>query len=64
MKKAKKTETQHTELDRIVTRLRMLLRRDTTSIIEKGKLLLRSRELLADEHGQWMPWLAARIAEF
>src|SRR5262249_1576499 len=60
MKKAKKTKAtqRRTELDRIVTQLRTILRRDTTSIIEKGKLLLRSRELLADEHGQWMPWLA------
>ena len=59
MKKTKKTKApqQHTELDRIVTQLRAMLRRDTTSIIEKGKLLLRSRELLADEHGEWMPWL-------
>jgi hypothetical protein len=59
MRKAKKTKApqRRTELDRIVTQLRMMLRRDTTSIIEKGKLLLRSRELLADEHGQWMPWL-------
>lgn len=58
--KAKKTKApqRRTELDRIVTRLHGLLRRDTISIIEKGKLLLRSRELLADERGQWMPWLA------
>jgi hypothetical protein len=54
----KKAPQRRTELDRIVTQLRAMLRRDTTSIIEKGKLLLRSRELLADEHGQWMPWLA------
>ena len=58
MKKAKKAPRRRTELDRIADRLRTILRRDTTSIIEKGKLLLRSRELLADEHGQWMPWLA------
>lgn len=60
MKKRKGTKApqRHTELDRIVTRLRAILRRDTVSVIEKGKLLLRSRELLADEHGQWMPWLA------
>jgi hypothetical protein len=59
--KAKKTKAtpqqQRTELDRITAKLRTILRRDTTSVIEKGKLLLRSRELLADEHGQWMPWL-------
>jgi hypothetical protein len=42
MKKAKKTKTsqRHSELDRIATRLRTMLRRDTTSVIEKGKLLL------------------------
>jgi hypothetical protein len=53
-----KAPQQRTELDRIAAQLRTMLRRDTTSVIEKGKLLLRSRELLADEHGQWMPWLA------
>ena len=59
MKKAKKTKVPQrpTELDRIATQLRAMLRRDTVSVIEKGKLLLRSRELLADEHGEWMPWL-------
>jgi hypothetical protein len=57
MKKGTKAPQRRTELDRIVTQLQAILRRDTTSIIEKGKLLLRSRELLADEHGQWMPWL-------
>jgi hypothetical protein len=46
------------ELDRIAAQLHEILRRDTVSIVEKGKLLLRSRELLADEHGQWMPWLS------
>jgi hypothetical protein len=60
MTKAKETKLpqRHSELDRIATRLRTMLRHDTTGVIEKGKLLLRSRELLADEHGQWMPWLA------
>jgi hypothetical protein len=59
MTKAKKTKApqRRTELDRIVTQLRTILRRDTTSVIEKGKLLLRSRELLANEYGEWMPWL-------
>jgi hypothetical protein len=56
----RKTKAPHrrSELERIVVQLRTMLRRDTTSVIEKGKLLLRSRESLADEHGQWMPWLA------
>jgi hypothetical protein len=60
MRKAKKAKVlqRPTELDRIATQLRTMLRHDTTSVIEKGKLLLRSRELLADEHGRWMPWLA------
>jgi hypothetical protein len=59
-KKAKRTKApqRRTELDRIATQLRTMLRRDTASIIAQGKLLRRSRELLADEHGQWMPWLA------
>jgi hypothetical protein len=57
-KEAKKVPQRRTELDRIVTQLRTLLRRDTTSIIEKGKLLLQSRELLANEHGDWQDWLA------
>ena len=57
MKKPNKSQAP-SELDVIVTQLRILLNRDTISVIEKGRLLLRSRELLADEHGQWMPWLA------
>jgi hypothetical protein len=59
MRKAKKTKVpqRRTELDQIVTQLHTILRRDTTSIIEKGKLLLRSRKLLADEHGEWQSWL-------
>jgi hypothetical protein len=60
MKKAKKTKKvpqRPTELDRIAAQLRTMLRRDTTSIIEKGKLLRRSRELLADDKG-WQEWLA------
>jgi hypothetical protein len=66
MSKAKKTKAPHrrSELDRIVTRLRTMLRRDTTSVIEKGKLLLRSRELLADEHGEWMSWLEKNKKHF
>jgi hypothetical protein len=55
-KEAKAPRCKTTELDRIATQLRTMLRRDTTSVIEKGKLLLRSRELLADE--RWQKWLA------
>jgi hypothetical protein len=65
MKKAKKTKKvpqQRTELDQIATRLRTMLRRDTMSIIEKGRLLVRSRELLGEDtgssHGKWQAWLA------
>jgi len=56
MTKAKKTKApqRRSELDQIAAQLRTMLRRDTISVIEKGKLLLRSRELLADKHGQWM----------
>src|SRR5262249_47785845 len=58
-----KTETtspqrRQTELDRIAEKLHGILRRDTASIIDAGKLLRRGRELLADEHGQWLLWLA------
>jgi hypothetical protein len=58
--KAKKTKAplRRTELDRIVVKLRPILHRQTTDVILAGQLLLESRELLADEHGQWMPWLA------
>jgi len=55
--KKTKVPQRPTELDRIAAKLRTMLRRDTTSIIEKGKLLLRSRELLANEHGDWQDWL-------
>jgi hypothetical protein len=50
-------KTKPTELDRIAAQLQTMLRHDTISVIEKGKLLLRSRELLADQHGDWLPWL-------
>jgi hypothetical protein len=52
-----KAQQRRSELDRIAGQLCTMLRRDTASVIEKGKLLLRSRELLADQHGQWMAWL-------
>jgi hypothetical protein len=38
--------------------VRRILRRDTINVVEIGKLLIQSRGLLADEHGQWQPWLA------
>jgi hypothetical protein len=66
MKKSKKTKAprRRTELDRIATQLRTMLRRDTVSVIEKGKLLLRSRELHANEHGDWMSWLEKNRKNF
>jgi hypothetical protein len=54
----KKANKRRTELDQIATQLRTMLRRDTLGVIGKGKLLLRSRELHADEHGEWQKWLA------
>jgi Protein of unknown function (DUF3102) len=59
MKKAKKktkASVQKTALDRITTKLRTALRRETTNIIEIGKLLSESCEHL--EHGKWQSWLA------
>jgi hypothetical protein len=46
------------ELDRLVTKLRAALRRETTSILEIGGLLLQARKLVAAAHGEWMPWLS------
>jgi hypothetical protein len=59
MSKAKKTKPpeRKTALDRITTQLRALFRRETKNIIEIGTLLIESRELLANEHGEWLPWL-------
>ena len=57
MKKTK-APTQKTTLDRLVAKLRTALQRETTSIIEIGNLLIESRKLLANEHGEWLPWLA------
>jgi hypothetical protein len=59
MSKAKKTKPPERKnaLDRIATQLRALLRRETKNIIEIGKLLIESRKLLANEHGEWLPWL-------
>jgi hypothetical protein len=57
MKKAKKTKPpqQRTELDRLAAKLRTALGRETTNIIEIGKLLIESRKHL--DHGEWLPWL-------
>jgi hypothetical protein len=52
-----KTKKAPTALDRLAARLRMALRRETTNVIEIGKLLIEVRKLLANEHGEWQPWL-------
>jgi hypothetical protein len=53
-----KTSKERAKLNAIAARVRRMLRRDTINIVEVGKLLLKSRALLADEHGQWKPWLS------
>jgi hypothetical protein len=55
MKKAKQRAT---ELDQIVTQLRTILHRQTTDVVLAGDLLIESRQLFANEHGEWQPWLA------
>ena len=45
------------QLDRLAAKLRTALRRETMNIIEIGNLLIESRELFADGHGEWLPWL-------
>ena len=58
MTEAKKTEApeRETGLDRITAQLRSALKRETTNIIEIGKLLIESHEHL--QHGDWKDWLA------
>jgi hypothetical protein len=58
MTEAKKTEApeRETGLDRITAQLRSALKRETTNIIEIGKLLIESHEHL--QHGDWKSWLA------
>jgi hypothetical protein len=46
-----------TALERLSAKLRIALCRETTNIIEIGNLLIESRKLFADEHGEWLPWL-------
>src|SRR5262245_35473219 len=59
MTKAKKKVPQRlTELDRIVKKLRTVLRRGTSDVIRAGNLLIKARKLFADEHGEWQDWLA------
>jgi hypothetical protein len=56
-KKKPKTARRRTELDRIVTQLRAILRRETSDAVLAGNLLRKARKLFADEHGDWLPWL-------
>jgi hypothetical protein len=60
MRKTKKTKVpqRRTELDRIVTQLRAILRRETSDVVQAGNLLIKARKLFANEHGDWLPWLA------
>jgi hypothetical protein len=57
MKTAKKAKVpqQRTELDRLATRLRTALRRETENIIEIGNLLIEIRNHVP--HGGWQKWL-------
>jgi hypothetical protein len=56
MKKLK-PKAHKTALDRIAAKLRTALRRETTNTIEIGDILIESRKLFANEHGEWLPWL-------
>jgi hypothetical protein len=58
--KTKKTKRpqRRSELDRIVTQLRTILRRRTSDIVKVGNLLIKARKLFANEHGEWLAWLA------
>ena len=60
MRKAKNTKAPQrpTELDRIVTQLRAILRRRTSDVVKAGNLLIKARKLFAKEHGEWLAWLA------
>ena len=64
MTKAKKTKApvRKTPLDRIAAQLHTVLRRRTTDVILAGNLLIEARTLLANQHGEWMPWLAENFA--
>jgi Protein of unknown function (DUF3102) len=56
MTKAEKAPARQTELDRLATRLRSALKRETTNVIEIGELLLAIRK--QHVHGEWQDWLA------
>ena len=50
--------TKKTELDKIKEKLRQRLSAETTNIWEIGQLLIKARQQLELEHGEWMPLLA------
>ena len=50
--------TKKTELDKIKEKLRQRLSSETTNIWEIGQLLIKARQQLELEHGEWMPLLA------
>jgi hypothetical protein len=52
-----KAPDRKSELNRLTSRLRTALRRDTTNVILIGRLLLEIREELELEHGEWQDWL-------
>ena len=58
MNKPKKSKApqQRTELDKIVTQLRAILRRETSDVVLAGDLLIESRKHL--KHGEWQDWLS------
>src|SRR5262249_5425797 len=38
--------------------LRAIVRRETSDAVQAGNLLIKARKLFANEHGEWLPWLA------
>ena len=58
MKKTKNSKSnREIALERLAHDLRVALRQETANIIFIGDLLIESRKLFADEHGEWLPWL-------
>ena len=58
MNKPKKSKApqQRTELDKIVTQLRTILRRETSDVVLARQSLIESRKHL--KHGEWQDWLS------
>jgi DUF3102 family protein len=55
--KKSKVPERETALNRLAAKLRTALRRETTNTIEIGDILIESRKLFANGHGEWLPWL-------